>query len=151
MMKVKVYLDTSVISALFDGRNPDRQFETKRFFESLENLDVFASAITVAEIRGTADPEQRAAMLEFLANFEVLPITEEARQLGNEYLKGGAIPPASANDAYQIAIAVLNEMDVVLSWNFKHIVRRRTKTTVQMINASKRLRSIDIMSPPELS
>lgn len=44
----------------------------------------------------------------------------------------------------------MNEMDFLLSWNFKHIVRRRAKDTVKMVNSLNGLRQIEIMTPAEL-
>lgn len=48
--KIRVYLDTSVISALFDGRNPERQDLTRKFFEQMEMFDVYISEAVLAEI-----------------------------------------------------------------------------------------------------
>jgi len=58
----KVYLDTSVISARFDERNPERKSLTESFFAEIGNFETFISEITVAEIERTPDIELRSKM-----------------------------------------------------------------------------------------
>ena len=53
-------------------------------------------------------------------------------------------------DAYHIAIAVITDMDYFLSWNFKHIVRKKTRDIVRMVSTLNNLRQIEIMTPAEL-
>ena len=60
--KIRVYLDTSVISALFDERNPERKSLTEAFFAEIGNFETFISEITVAEIERTPDMELRSKM-----------------------------------------------------------------------------------------
>ena len=71
-------------------------------------------------------------------------------ELAKEYVKYGAVPESYPEDAYHIAVAVLNEMDYLLSWNFRHIVRRRTKDVVRMVNTLRKLKQIEIITPGEL-
>lgn len=148
--KVKVYLDTSVISALFDERNPERKSLTGAFFKELRNFEVFISEITVAEIERTLDLGLQSKMNNAVAQFSVLPLIDEVEWLAKEYIRHDAVPEGFLEDAYHIAIAVINEVDYLLSWNFKHIVRRKTRDTVRMVNTLNGLRQIDIMTPAEL-
>ena len=60
--KLKVYLDTSVISALFDDRNPERKSLTESFFREIENYKVYISDFTIAEIEKTPNNEIRKKM-----------------------------------------------------------------------------------------
>jgi len=53
-------------------------------------------------------------------------------------------------DAYHIAVAVLNDMDFLSSWNFRHLVRRRTRDIVRMVNTMNGLRQVEIMTPAEI-
>ena len=55
--KIKIYMDTSVISALFDNRNPERQDLTKTFFKKLEIFDVYISEVVLAEIYDIKDDQ----------------------------------------------------------------------------------------------
>ncbi len=147
---MRVYLDTSVISALFDERNPERKSLTGAFFKEIENFETYISEITVAEIERTPDLELRNRMREMKSQFSLLSGTDEVEWLAKEYVHYGAVPESYPEDAYHIAIAVINEMDYLLSWNFRHIVRRKTKDIIRMVNTLNGLRQIEIMTPGEL-
>ena len=95
-----MYLDTSVISALFDERNPERKSLTKIFFNGIEEFESYISDITVAEIEQTPDIELKTKMKNAVAQFLVLSSTEDAEWLGKEYITYGAVPERYAEDAY---------------------------------------------------
>ncbi|PXF59062.1 MAG: hypothetical protein C4B59_12305 [Candidatus Methanogaster sp.] len=148
--KLKTYLDTSVISALFDARNPERKSLTESFFEQIESFDPFISEITVAEIERTPDPTLRSNMKEVALQLTMLPLTDDVKRLADEYVRYGAVPESHLEDAYHIAVAVINEMDCILSWNFRHIVRLKTRDIVKMVNTVNAFRHIEITTPAEL-
>ena len=148
--KLKIYLDTSVISALFDARNPERKSLTESFFGQIESFDPFISEITVAEIERTPDTALRSKMKEVALQFTSLPLTDDVKGLADEYVRYGAVPESYLEDAYHIAVAVINEMDCILSWNFRHIVRLKTRDIVKMVNTVNAFRHIEIMPPAEL-
>ena len=126
--KLKVYLDTSVISALFDDRNPERKSLTESFFSEIETFDIYISNITILEIENTPDKNLKSLMKERIKPFTVLSISEDVEELVKEIIQKGAIKTSYSEDAYHIAIALLNEMDFLLSWNFRHIVSKKPKT-----------------------
>lgn len=148
--KLRVCLDTSVISALFDERNPERKSLTETFFREIANFESFISEITVAEIERTPDIGLRNKMKDAVKQFSVFPLTDEVEWLADQYIRHGAVPESYPEDAYHIAIAVMNELDYLLSWNFKHIVRRKTRDIVRMVNTLNNFRQIEIMAPAEL-
>lgn len=148
--KIRIYLDTSVISAVFDEKNPERKSLTENFFKSIDEFEPYISEITIAEIEQTPNGELRNRMENSVVQFMVLSLTEDIEWLANEYIRYGAVPKRYAEDAYHIAVAVINEIDFLLSWNFRHIVRRKTKDIVKMVNTLNRLRHIEIMTPAEL-
>jgi predicted nucleic acid-binding protein len=147
---MRLYIDTSAISALFDKRNPERRLLTESFFKRIEDFEVYISETTVAEIERTPDPELRNKMRGTISQFSILPLTNDVEWLANEYVRYGAVPEGYPEDAYHIAIAVINDMDCVLSWNFRHIVRRKTRDVVRMVNTLNGLRQIEIITPAEL-
>jgi len=147
---MKVYLDTSVLSALFDARNPERQELTKEFFSRIDEHEVFISELTRVEIEETPDEELRDKMRGVITDFHVLPSQEAVEQLSGEYISQGAVSEKYPEDAYHIAVAVVNDLDIVLSWNFRHIVRRKTKDIVNMVNTMQNQRHIEITTPGEL-
>ncbi|NOQ33710.1 MAG: hypothetical protein GQ567_05905 [Methanosarcinales archaeon] len=103
--KLKVYLDTSVISALFDGRNPERKSLTESFFKEIESFAPSISEITIAEIERTPDPTLRSKMKEVASRFPVLFLTDNIEGLANEYVRYDAVPENYLEDAYHIAVA----------------------------------------------
>ena len=76
--------------------------------------------------------------------------TDEVEWLAKEYIRYDAVPKNYPEDAYHIAIAVISEVDYLLSWNFKHIVRKKTRDVVRMVNSLNNFREIEIMTPAEV-
>ena len=148
--RLKLYLDTSVISALFDERNPERKALTELFFSEIENYDVYISSITIAEVNNTPDEELRKKMKKKLAPFSVFTISEEVEDLTKKILEMNAIQESYSEDAYHVAVAIINNVDFLLSWNFRHIVRKKTKDIIKMIITINNLRQVEIITPAEL-
>lgn len=149
-MKQTIYLDTTIPSAYYDNRNPERRNHTKIFWKSLKGFDVFISSLVIAEITETGNNEKRAKLLELLEGVEQLSITEECEKLADEYVKSGIIPVKYRDDAVHIACAVVNSIDYLVSWNFEHIVKVKTRRMVGLIDAEKGYKPLEIISPPEL-
>jgi predicted nucleic acid-binding protein len=146
----RVYLDTSVISALIDDRNPERMSLTRDFMKSSDEFDIHVSEITIAEIERIPNTTIRAQMRALMTQFRVLTSTDEIAGLAMEYISKGAIPKSHPEDAYHIAVAVINGIDYLLSWNFKHIVRLKTRQIVGTVNSIKGLPQITILTPGEM-
>jgi predicted nucleic acid-binding protein len=147
---VKVYLDTSVISALFDERNPERKNLTEGFFQKMHHYHVYISELTLLEIERTPDSALRSKMRKSIAVFNILPIDDRIEDIVKQYIHYDAIPQSYREDAYHIAVAAINEMDYLLSWNYRHIVRRKTRDIVHMVNTLNNLKPIEILTPGEL-
>jgi predicted nucleic acid-binding protein len=148
--KLKVYLDTSVISALFDKRDPVRKRITEGFFDRISDFEIFISRITINEIKDARSNILRRKMMDAINDFEVLAVSNEVISLGQEYISNGALPSHCPDDAYHIAAAVLNDIGHLLSWNFQHIVRTRTRKIVRGVNRSRGLPQLIILTPREV-
>lgn len=151
--QLKLYLDTSVPSFLFAADSPDRQEITKRFFEKAKGSSkyrLYVSDVTIREIRATPDLEKRNQLSSVVADLPNLQITDQAEELAERYLKEGIIPAKYYDDALHLAIATVEDMDVVLSWNFNHIVKLKTKQGITGLNTLLGYRALDIISPEEL-
>jgi len=79
-----------------------------------------------------------------------LDITEETEALAQQYLRQGAIPKKSDEDARHVAIATIHHMDAVVSWNFRHLVNVRRIRRINIINEELGYRHIQIVSPEEV-
>jgi hypothetical protein len=82
---------------------------------------------------------------------ELIEIGAEALQLAAAYEKHGALPPALRNDMLHIALATVAEVDVLVSWNFKHIVRLDKIRLFNAVNLELGYKSLQIYSPREVT
>jgi hypothetical protein len=151
MIKPKLYLDTTVPSAYFDLRTPDRQSLTKQFWsERLPEFEPMISTIVLSEIQDTPDIELRKNMAKLVREFTILESNEEADNLALEYIRREIFPEKQTPDANHVAIAVIYGIGYFASWNFKHLVKVKTRREINLINALMGYDSIEIVVPPEL-
>ena len=153
LKKVKIYLDTSVISHLFAEDTPDKMTETNKLWNDLSNgvYDIFISILTLDEMRKCTEPKQ-TKMIEKLEEieYEILVETDEITSLAHEYIKNGVLTPKSSDDCQHIAFAVASNCDLIVSWNFKHLVNFKTISKVKVVNAIHHYKEISIISPTML-
>ena len=134
---IKLFLDTSVPSAFYDTSKPLRQLITQKWFENKASLyDLYISATALKEISRLENiiKKQNIRDLIFDHNVKVLDLSEEAVKLAEEYMKKGAIPKSEPEDAGHMAIASVNRLDALASWNFKHIVSMNPIRKIYEIN-----------------
>ena len=143
----QVYLDTSVISAYFDTRNEPRRDETRKFWQQLQQYSPCISEVVLNELSRISNIELKDSVSMLIKNFHIYSLNENAQLLAQEYLDEGILPYRSINDAFHLAIATINNISVLVSWNFQHIVKRRTKTQVNLVNSLKGYKPIEIVSP----
>jgi predicted nucleic acid-binding protein len=149
-MKLRLYADTSVFSAYYDGRAPDRRALTEEFWRGIQAYECSTSELAVAELEQTKDAALRAKMKTLLTGFRIHPLTPEMHALAESYLQAGAFTKLLLNDALHVAAATLTRQEVLISWNFKHLVNRRRRAIVNGVNAMQGLPALDILSPPEV-
>jgi predicted nucleic acid-binding protein len=148
-MKTNIYLDTTIVSALFDERTPERMTQTKQFWEHINDYNVFISELVIDEIKGASQPLQDK-MLEKIFDFTVLSITDDAQFLADIYIQNGIFPEKYSDDALHTAITSTNQIGILLSWNFTHLVKVKTRRMVSLLNTIHNYNSIEIITPPEL-
>lgn len=150
MRKLRVYLDTSVISHLEQEDVPEKMEQTRKVWEILQTgkYEVVISDLVLAEINECKEPK-RSILKEYLAqiNYERVRITEEAEEIANEIINEGILNPKSFDDCLHIASAILNDCNIIVSWNFKHMVNVDTINGVRKITFAKRYNNIDIYAP----
>lgn len=151
MRKQELYLDTSVPNAYFDAKNPQRQEITKLFWLRINEYRVCISDLVVKEIEATGDKKLRAKLLGLVKDIHLLSTqNEEVRKLSEEYILRNIIPARHINDAVHIAVATVNAMDILASWNFEHIVKLKTKKEVNVVNVLLGYKGIEIVEPAML-
>jgi predicted nucleic acid-binding protein len=158
--KLRLYFDTTIPSYLFVKDRLDdteaarlileRHSATRLLWErcEAEEYDVFASDVFFDEILECPEPKQ-GRMLERIESLRIkrLEESDEALALAAEYVRRGVLLPKDYNDCLHIAYAVVNECDVILSWNFRHMVNDATRGKVKVVNAVNRYNEIWIVSP----
>jgi hypothetical protein len=154
-MKQKVYIETSVVSYLSGRLARDvvivgRQEITREVWPLLtERFDCYISALVREEIE-RGDPEAAGSRLAVLAGMAALATSDEARDLAKAMIQNGLMPSRFAEDALHIAIAALNGMDYVLTWNFRHLNNVQTKVKIESFLEGYGYEPPLVCSPEEL-
>lgn len=153
MKKLKLYLDTSVISHLDAPDAPEKMADTKRLWTLMKygRYDIVISDATIDELEGCAEPK-RSFMYDQLAEIAYTNIekSDEAQALANLYVEVGGLPPKSRVDSLHLAIASVAGCQAILSWNFKHIVNLRAMNAVEAVNIREGYYPLKVLSPTML-
>ena len=148
-MRLRVYIDTSVIGGCFD-----REFNewSNLLFDEFRNGKKIAvlSDITLDELE-LARQEIKNVVNRIPEKYrEYLIQDEEVIELAEKYITDGAVTMKFFEDALHIAIATINKVDVLVSWNFKHIVNINRIRLYNSVNLKSGYSMIDIRSPREI-
>ncbi len=145
----RVYIDTSVIGGCLD---PEFAAESKLLFDEFRSGIKFAvvSDLTLEELEGA--PEEVREILSSLPTESIryVFISDEAVALADSYIAQGVIAEKHLIDAQHIAIATVERVDVLVSWNFKQIVNLEHIRKFNAINLMKGYPSLEIRSPLEV-
>ena len=147
--KLRVYADTSVIGGCEDEefREPSR-----RLIERCARGEVIlvVSAITLQELEGAPLAVREVLRSIGTEDLEVIAITEEVGELADRYIESGAVGAAMRADAQHIAAATLADVDVLASWNFRHMVNLTRIRKYSEVNRQMGYPRVDIRSPMEI-
>ncbi len=149
MHKLRIYIDTSVIGGCFDEEFAEW---SNKLFELIKTgyITALISEVTTLEIE-PAPINIKNKLKELPAhNVEFIEITEEAEYLASKYIENKAISKKFQEDALHIAIATINKADVLVSWNFKHIVNLRRIRLYNSINLVNNYQQTEIRTPREV-
>lgn len=149
MHTLLTYIDTSVVGGCEDDEFREPSLE---FFVRVRQgrLRVLVSDLLLLELRGAPDAVKAHLPEAGLDGVARASLGEEALTLADAYLAAGVVGPASRNDALHVAIATVEGADVVVSWNFKHIVHVDKVRAFGAVNLREGYRVIDIRSPLEI-
>ncbi len=148
-MKQRIYIDTSVVGGYFDEEFRDA---TIAFFERLENNEIIFIISDLLELELINAPQKvRELLYNYSAEkFERIELTEEAVKLADMYVSEGVVGKTSLEDCRHIALATINKVDVLASWNFKHIVNLDRIKGYNSVNLRLGYQMIEIRSPKDL-
>ena len=149
---LKVYLETTMFNYYFD-KERDAHADTVKLFEEIKagKYQAFTSAYAIGELE-RAPVEKYQKMIGLITEYSitVLDYSDEANKLAAMYQEQGILPLRSTTDARHIAIATVNDLDMILSLNFEHIVRKKTVIMTGSLNAQLGYRAVEIYSPMEV-
>lgn len=141
MRKLRIYLDTSVINFFYADDAPEKRAATRAFFRSYvanKHYDVAISSVVLAEIERTEDVAHRQRLLDVISKHGVSKITiddqNEVTLLAEAYIANGVLPERSYNDSLHVAICTVNEIDVLLSWNYRHLANVNRERRIIAVN-----------------
>ncbi len=151
--KIRVYLDTSVVSYLDQQDAPEKMAETKEVWERIKDGDyeIFISTLVIDELQKCREPK-RALLLNFLRQikFTILEVNEETVRLAEKFIDFGVLKKKSFEDCQHIAAAILSNCDIIVSWNFKHIVNVKTIRGIKVVTTLEGYKDILIYPPSAL-
>ena len=153
MKRLKLYFDTSVLNFAFAGDSPNEREVTLKLLREVKEgkYEVYISDVVMREII-EAPIEKVKKLTKLLEDLKPLKLTfnKESELLAKEYIAKGVIPQRYEDDAFHIAVASVSNMDALISWNFSHIVKLKTKREVAGINLLMGYKEIEICSPREV-
>ncbi|MCM1156291.1 MAG: PIN domain-containing protein [Roseburia sp.] len=153
MNKIKVYLDTSVISYLDQVDALERMKETQDVWELFKRgqYEIYISDIVVYEI-GKCSVEKRKILLSYLDQIEytIIETDEDTVILAEKFIDFGFLKRKSYDDCRHIAAAIMAGCDFIISWNFKHIVNVRTIRGIKAVTTYEGYKDLMIYPPSAL-
>ena len=150
---MKIYLETTIPNFLFADDTPEKQRVTQVFFRWLQICphQLCVSPLVEQELDRALEPrrQQLRAALRTLPLVSV-PITTEAEDLAEAVIAAGAIPRRFEDDALHLAVAICQGVDIVVSWNMKHMVNPRRVAQVNAVATKRGYAHIRVQTPQEI-
>ena len=145
----KYYIDTSVFGGYFDTEFED---STRDFFKEIydKKFVILYSEITESELEDS--PEKVKKLIRELPkkNVQYIEVTEDSLYLAYKYIHENVVGKTSRDDCIHIALATINRADVLISWNFTHIVNLKRIRGYNAVNLKYGYPTIEIRSPQEM-
>lgn len=153
MRRLKVYLDTSVVSYLYQVDAPEKMQNTLELWKLFRNkvYEVYISDIVIREISG-CNEEKLKILLDYLEqiDYNIIETDEDTVELAGKFIDFGILKQKSFDDCQHIAAAILSGCDIITSWNFKHIVNVKTVRGVKVITTLEGYKDLLIYPPSVL-
>ena len=148
-MKQRIYIDTSIVGGYFDEEFKDA---TLKLFERLDKNEIIFVVSDLLDLELINAPKQvKEHLLKYsIDKFQRVELTKEAIKLADTYISEKVIGKTSLEDCRHIALATINKVDVLASWNFKHIVNLDRIKGYNSVNLRYGYSMIEIRSPKDL-
>lgn len=145
----RIYIDTSIVGGYFDDEFRE---VTIMLFQRLENREIRFVVSDLLDIELINAPAHvRELLFKYPKDFfERVELTEEAVKLADKYIEEKVVGKTSIEDCRHIALATIHKVDVLASWNFKHIVNLDKIKGYNSVNLKLGYMMIEIRSPKDL-
>jgi hypothetical protein len=147
---MRVYIDTSVFGGCFD---PEFELWSIRLMD-LFYIGKYKAVISeVSELELKYAPEHVRQVIENIprTNIEIVHLTDEARLLSENYIKERIVTKKYLADTQHIAIATISLVDLLVSWNFRHIVNYNKIRLYNAVNLKYGYKLLEIRNPWDLT
>ena len=145
----RIYIDTSVIGGCFDEEF--QEWSNKLFNEFVgSKKKAIISDVVYEELYGSPYNVQDKINEIPIENLEKLDKTSESEFLADKYIEFKVISEKYYDDALHIALATINNVDVLVSWNFKHIVNYDRIMKYNSVNLMFGYKALEIRNPKEV-
>jgi len=150
MKKLKIYLETSAISHLDQQDVPLLMAETHRLWDLIkaDQYDAIISNVAIDEIN-RCEEDKRSTLFSYLAeiNYTFTAIDARGLEIASRFVDLGVLRQKSFSDCQHIAAAITSGCDVIVSWNFKHIVNHKTMMGVKAVTVLEGYDDLLIYTP----
>jgi predicted nucleic acid-binding protein len=143
----RIYIDTSVFGGYFDAEFDE---STKSFFNILNSRKITILVSEILELEIYKAPDHIIDLFESLSNIERIELTDESKQLAEMYIVEKVVGRTSIVDCQHIALATFFKADVLVSWNFKHIVNLERIRGYNSVNFREGYQMTEIRTPNEI-
>ena len=151
--RIKVYLDTSVISYLDQQDASEKMQETKEVWNTLKSgqYEIYISDIVLDEL-GKCNEDKLKILISYLQqiSYQVIKTDEKSIELAEKFIDFGILKRKSFDDCRHIAAAILSGCDIIVSWNFKHIVNVKTIRGIKVVTTLEGYKDLLIYPPSAL-
>jgi len=154
-MKPNIYMETTIPSYLTAWLSRDlvtaahQQITHQWWNKRRQDFNIFISQ-SVLDEAASGDADAAARRFEILKNLPLLEINDEVGEFAQVLLESVPLPPKAAPDALHIAVAVINGMDYLLTWNCTHIANAALRTKIEETCRKNGYEPIIICTPEEL-
>ena len=150
--KLRLYLETTVFNYYFDEDRPGHE-DVLRLFEAIkaDKYEAYTSNYVMQELEQAPEPK-RTSMLALIEKYklEIVNTSSKVGQLGELYVEKGIVPASHLLDSLHVAIASVYELDCIVSYNFHHINRNKTRIMTAIINKEEGYDGIMIVTAEEV-
>ena len=153
MKILRLYLETTVFNFKFADDSPDKKEDTNKLFDEIGQGKYipYTSDYVLQELLRAEEPK-RTKMVDLIKQYNItlLDANENAEILADKYVSENIIPQKYKTDGIHIAMATIHDLDIIVSYNFHHIVKLKTIIGTESINLREGYKKIGIYSPTEV-